>query len=167
MDRASPAAAEHLGRRAFLRRLTSAVMAGGLTAAFAGLASIAGRFLLPRTRETLRWLYVAELTRMPAGSVVAFVTPNGAPVTVARLGAGSDPGDFVALSTTCPHLGCRVHWQAHRTRFFCPCHNGVFDPTGRAVAGPPAEAEQDLSRFPLKVEDGLLYIAVSVQPPLG
>ena len=142
-------------------------MAGGLAAAFSGLAAIAGRFLLPRTRGTSRWLYVAELARMPSGAVVPFVTPSGEPVTVARLAAGAAAGDFVALSTTCPHLGCRVHWEAHRRRFFCPCHSGVFDPNGRAVSGPPAEAGQHLSRYPLQVRNGLLYISVSVQPPLG
>ncbi len=167
MAEGSRAAAAHLGRRTFLRRLTAVVMGVGLTAAFAGLASIAGRFLVPRRRDAGRWLYVAELARMPAGSVVAFVTPNGEPVTVARLGAGADAHDFVALSTTCPHLGCRVHWEAHRQRFFCPCHNGVFDADGRAVSGPPAEAGQDLSRYPLRVENGLLFLSVSVRPRLG
>ena len=57
-------------------------------------------------------------------------------------------------------------WVARSTgrtsieRFFCPCHNGAFDPQGRATEGPPAAAEQSLTRFPLKVENGLLYIQV-------
>ena len=43
--------AEEIERRTFLTRLTFLAMAGGLAAAFAGLASIAGRFLLPRAGE--------------------------------------------------------------------------------------------------------------------
>ena len=159
--------ADGIERRTFLTRLTFLAMAGWLAAAFAGLASIAGRFLLPRAGDDRRWLYVAEVARMPPGGVVPFVTPDGEPVTVARLGAGGGSGDFVALSTTCPHLGCRVHWEAHRSRFFCPCHNGVFDPGGRALSGPPADAGQSLSRHALRVHGGLIYISVSVRPPLG
>ena len=164
--RAAPPAGG-IDRRTFLTRLSWVFMAGGLAAAFAGLASVAGRSLLPRTGDGRRWLYVAEVARMPPGGAVPFVTPSGEPVTVARVGPGSDSRDFVALSTTCPHLGCRVSWEAHRSRFFCPCHNGVFDPGGRAVSGPPADAGQDLSRFELKVQGGLLYVSAPVRPPLG
>ena len=53
-----------------------------------------------------------------------------------------------------------MHWEAHNNRFFCPCHNGAFDPAGKATAGPPADAGQSLLRYPVKVEAGLLYILV-------
>ncbi len=69
----------------------------------------------------------------------------------------------MALSSTCPHLGCKVHWEAPENRFFCPCHNGAFDPSGRAIAGPPAEAGQSLGRYPLRIEGGLLYIEVPTE----
>jgi hypothetical protein len=39
----------------------------------------------------------------------------------------------------------------------------VFDPEGKPVSGPPKASQQELSRYPLKVEGGLLYIAMSVQ----
>ena len=71
--------------------------------------------------------------------------------------------DFVALSSTCPHLGCQVHWQPGEKRFFCPCHNGTFDPEGRALSGPPFEAGQSLGRYPLKIEDGVLFIEVPME----
>jgi phenylpropionate dioxygenase-like ring-hydroxylating dioxygenase large terminal subunit len=54
-----------------------------------------------------------------------------------------------------------VHWEAQNNRFFCPCHNGVFTPEGKATSGPPADAGQSLFRFPLKVENDLLFIEVS------
>jgi cytochrome b6-f complex iron-sulfur subunit len=41
---------------------------------------------------------------------------------------------FLALSTTCPHLGCTV--EATSTGFVCPCHNSRFDPQGALVQGP-------------------------------
>jgi Rieske Fe-S protein len=71
--------------------------------------------------------------------------------------------DFVALSSICPHLGCRVHWESHNERFFCPCHNGAFDSSGKAIAGPPKTANQTLPEYPLKVVDGSLYIEMSIE----
>jgi cytochrome b6-f complex iron-sulfur subunit len=58
---------------------------------------------------------------------------------------GSDPvivirvsdGDYRAFAATCTHLDCIVTYQQARSRIFCNCHNGVFDLTGRNVAGPP------------------------------
>ena len=90
-------------------------------------------------------------------------SPAGESVTIARRGTGGTAEDFVALSSTCPHLGCQVHWEPQNTRFFCPCHNGVFDPTGRAVSGPPAEAGHSLPRYALEVRDGLIYIPVPTE----
>jgi Rieske Fe-S protein len=53
-----------------------------------------------------------------------------------------------------------VHWEPGDDRFFCSCHNGVFDPQGKATSGPPAVEEQDLARYELKIENGLLFIKV-------
>ena len=39
----------------------------------------------------------------------------------------------------------------------------AFDPEGKPVSGPPKAAGQELSRYPLKIEGGLLYIAMSVR----
>jgi cytochrome b6-f complex iron-sulfur subunit len=41
---------------------------------------------------------------------------------------------FVALSTTCPHLGCTVEVTADG--FVCPCHNSRFDQNGAVLQGP-------------------------------
>nr|MBC8425653.1 Rieske 2Fe-2S domain-containing protein [bacterium] len=60
------------------------------------------------------------------------------------------------------HLGCQVYWEEDNNRFFCPCHSGVFDPQGIAIAGPPADAGQRLAEVPLKVDQvaGVLYLEV-------
>ena len=71
--------------------------------------------------------------------------------------------DFVAFSSICPHLGCQVNWELQNDRFFCPCHNGVFDRDGNATGGPPAAAGQRLPRYPLKIENGLLFIEVQLE----
>ena len=92
-----------------------------------------------------------------------FLSPVGVPVLVRRVSdsAQSEELGFVALSSTCPHLGCQVHWEAHRDQFFCPCHNGTFDPAGEPTGGPVLAAKQRLPRYPLKVEKGLLFIQMA------
>jgi Rieske Fe-S protein len=70
---------------------------------------------------------------------------------------------FLALSSICPHLGCRVHWEPRNDRFFCPCHNGAFDAEGQPIAGPPKSDDQHLPQYPLMVAEGLLYIEVPVE----
>jgi Rieske Fe-S protein len=123
---------------------------------------MAGRYLYPMPRTDLLWQFVGVLNEFRPGESREFIAPNGAKVVIARQGAGNSADDFVALSSVCPHLGCQVHWEPQNNRFFCPCHNGAFDPQGRATEGPPAKAGQSLTEFPLRVEDGLLYIQAPV-----
>ena len=47
------------------------------------------------------------------------------------------PGDFVALSAVCTHLGCVVAWQEQAGEFLCPCHGGRFSADGQVLGGPP------------------------------
>jgi len=150
-------------RRELLSRAASFAMAGGLAASYGVACLIAGRYLYPAKEAEERWLYVAAVKKLAPGSSLQFRTPLGQTVTIARQSEGETADDFVALSSTCPHLGCQVHWEQPNERFFCPCHNGVFDPSGKATGGPPAEAGQDLPQFPLKVEKQLLYIRVPVE----
>ena len=88
--------------------------------------------------------------------------PSGAKIVVARQAEGDTEDAFIALSSICPHLGCKVHWEASNDRFFCPCHNGAFDAQGAPTEGPPAAANQHLTRFRLSVEKNLLMIQVPV-----
>jgi len=147
-------------RRSFL---ATAVMTGGLVAGYGTFAMMAGRYLYPAHPADTSWLFVQDLRSLKAGDSLVYRTPAGATVAVARLGSAGTDADFLALSSTCPHLGCQVHWESQNNRFFCPCHNGAFDPSGKAIAGPPADAGQSLLRYPLKVENGLLYIRVPVE----
>jgi cytochrome b6-f complex iron-sulfur subunit len=47
------------------------------------------------------------------------------------------PGNFVALSAVCTHLGCVVAWQDQAAEFLCPCHGGRFSADGKVLGGPP------------------------------
>jgi Rieske Fe-S protein len=135
-------------------------MAGALAASYGTFAAFAGRFIYPARARDKAWLFVVQTRAMKSGDSMDYRTPAGAPVTITRRASHGDPDDFLALSATCPHLGCQVRWEAQNDRFFCPCHNGVFDPSGKATGGPPGEAGQSLPRYELKVEGGNLHIAV-------
>lgn len=158
----SPAPAAE-DRRSFLSRASSLCMTGGVLAGYGTLAFMAGKYLYPSQPQALAWLFVTEVDRLKPGEALQYRSPSGQPITITRRGEARTAGDFLALSSTCPHLGCRVHWEVHNSRFFCPCHNGVFTPEGKAIAGPPADAGQSLAPYRLKVEQGLLFIEVPVE----
>lgn len=152
-----PDAAE---RRRLLTVSSRAAMLAGLAGGYGLFGFIAGRFLYPSGPEARPWMYVARADEMRAGDNLVYQTPSGATINVTRKVKTGASEDFIALSSVCPHLGCQVHWEADKGRYFCPCHNGTFDSVGRGTAGPPGDARQSLSTYGLKVEEGLLYIAV-------
>jgi Rieske Fe-S protein len=151
---------EGADRRRFLSSASRAAMAAGLVGGYGSFAVVAGRFLYPATTDEVMWQFVTEVAGIKVGEAIRYQGPAGETINITRRGREGDADDFIALSSTCPHLGCQVRWEAQNNRFFCPCHNGVFDPSGVAIAGPPGEAGQSLGRYDLKVENGLLHIAV-------
>ena len=160
-DRATPSPSDAVERRDFF---SSAVMAGGLAASYGTLVYMAGRYLYlyPTGGKTKSLRFVTEFDSMAVGESLEFEAPTGAKIVIARRADNGTVEDFVALSRVCPHLGCQVHWEPHNNRFFCPCHNGVFDPQGKATEGPPADAGQSLVAYPLEEVNGLLFIEVPV-----
>lgn len=150
-------------RRTFFDRLSSVLMALGLTSGYGMFAALAGRYLYPRRTGDTQWQFVLTLADVRPGDSRTYMSPSGQQVVITRTGNTGTAEDFVGLSSVCPHLGCKVHWETQNNRFFCPCHNGAFDPSGTATAGPPKDAGQTLARYPLKVETGLLFIEVATR----
>jgi Rieske Fe-S protein len=151
-------------------------MAGGLALGYGMFFRCAGEYLYP-SEEGAAWMFVTNVAGLAPGQALSFVSPTGVPVVITRKrreqGAGSEErksdaaptaDDFLALSSVCPHLGCRVHWEPQNDRFFCPCHLGTFNPEGRPTGGPPLAANQSLPDYPLRVENGLLYINMPIKP---
>lgn len=141
-------------------------MAGGLVAGYGTFFVFAGEFLYPEP-DPGAWYFVARTADLEPGGSLSFESPQGVMVVIKRdavaKGEASSVEHFQALSSICPHLGCRVHWEQQHHRFFCPCHNGEFDAEGRPTGGPPKAANQHLARYPLKVEDGLLFLQLPTQ----
>lgn len=99
---------------------------------------------------------------LPQGVEVPLAAlPEGRRVRVLR---GEEPvellrrGDEVrALSLWCTHMGCEVAWRELRERYVCPCHEGEYDASGHAVAGPPP---RDLRRIALVRRRGRVVLPV-------
>ena len=64
---------------------------------------------------------------------------------------------FNAFSNSCPHLGCKVHWEPREEHFLCPCHQGIFNAEGIAVSGPPAQSGSNLKHYLIEVSDNSIY----------
>ncbi|HXT69753.1 MAG TPA: Rieske (2Fe-2S) protein [Vicinamibacterales bacterium] len=126
-------------RRALVRFVNGGI--GLITAALAGLAGVAAA---PRLGSAARrWRKAASIFDLPPNAPFAAVlaehTSDGWLETSKQSVIYIDKqGDtYQALSATCSHLGCRVAWDETKTQYRCPCHGGVYDRTGRVVAGPP------------------------------
>ena len=151
-----------LKRRSFV---TTAMMIAGVVVGYgAGLLHFF-RYLVPlRSKGKRRKMFVGTLGELPVGGTRGVTTPSGEEITLARLSddARNPAAGFKALSSKCPHLGCKVHWVENKSEFFCPCHNGAFDKDGKAIAGPPAKEGKNLSQYEVCVEkkDGWVFVMV-------
>ncbi|MFQ5651501.1 MAG: ubiquinol-cytochrome c reductase iron-sulfur subunit [bacterium] len=134
---------ETVSRRGFFRRV---LMSVGLVASYGTGAVYAIQFLLPKKKAPkYRKLLVASLEELSAGGSKVFKDLQGRDMILVNTGAG-----FKAISTLCTHLGCRAYWEPENNRFFCPCHEGVFDVNGTVVSGPPP---RPLERYEVEVDE--------------
>ena len=135
-------------RRSFLTALLCGL---GLGAAAVAVSRIVLLYLIPReTGAHARRVYagLAEELQLKQPRLISDL--QGRPVAV--FGPASSP---VALSLTCTHLGCGVHWEQDEQLFLCPCHGGRFNATGAVLSGPPPAP---LTRYPAVVEHGSVYV---------
>lgn len=125
-------AKEHqtVNRRGFFRKL---IMSVGLVASYGTGAVYAIQFLLPKKQKAkFRKLLIASLDDLPTNGSKTFKDLSGREIVLVNTDQG-----LKAISTTCTHLGCKAYWEPDNDRFFCPCHDGVFDVNGNVVSGPP------------------------------
>lgn len=139
------------------------MMLAGLVGGYGLLAWIGARFLLPARAGRMLQLFVTRVDDVPVDGTLLYRTPDGRTVNITRRESTGRATDFIALSSTCPHLGCQVRWEGQNNRYFCPCHSGTFDPSGKATGGPPGDAGLSLPRYALIVQKGLLYIDVPAE----
>jgi cytochrome b6-f complex iron-sulfur subunit len=140
-------------RRGFLARL---MMVTGLGAVVAAASVMAARYIYPlKAIRRTRSIFLAPKADIPPGRGKPYRLPDGGTALVTDIGT-----EVVALSDICPHLGCKVHYDAARGQFLCPCHGGVFGKDGTAIAGPPANEGKNLKRYAVRRVGENLFIEV-------
>ena len=166
----SPACAEATPpRRSFLTQVT-AIVVGGLTG-LVPLASGVLFFLDPivRRRKTAigadGFQLAANLSELPTDGTPQRFTVRADVVDAWTLYRnrvlGSvylrlmPNGQVIAFNDTCPHLGCKVDYQASNQQFFCPCHQSAFDRDGKKLNQTPP---RDLDDLTVEVRTGEIWV---------
>jgi menaquinol-cytochrome c reductase iron-sulfur subunit len=65
---------------------------------------------------------------------------------------------LLAFNGRCTHLGCAYSWQTqgeNAGKFFCPCHDALYDGEGAVLDGPPPRR---LDRLETKIENDELLV---------
>ncbi len=156
-DASIPPEMHQLSRRKWLL----AAMLASLAAAYGTLTSFALRFIFPeRITGPPQRVFLGFTHDLAAGESRAVPLPSGDQLLLSNSGQiDADTGNvFLAFSNRCPHLGCKVHWESQENRFYCPCHQGVFDPAGRATSGPPADSGKNLKPYRLEIRGKSIYV---------
>lgn len=81
--------------------------------------------------DRLRRLTAASVDELPPGQG-GLVDADGETVAAYR----APSGQLHALSPTCTHLGCTVHWNDAENSWDCPCHGSRFAVDGSVLNGP-------------------------------
>jgi nitrite reductase/ring-hydroxylating ferredoxin subunit len=145
-----------VSRKGFLRTVLAV---GGLFVSYGMLGGIVLKFLWPWRKDVKQKIFISYAGSVPAGQTINFLTPSGESYLLSSREVDGK-NEFFAFSNRCPHLGCKVIWEHEKSRFFCPCHGGIFNENGIAIAGPPAKAKQALKKCELQVIDSAIYALV-------
>jgi glycine/D-amino acid oxidase-like deaminating enzyme/nitrite reductase/ring-hydroxylating ferredoxin subunit len=113
----------------------------------------AARFAKENASVAKHWF--ADGLTLPERRSVQALEPGDAAVLrlAGRKAAVHREGDGTvhAVSATCTHLACLVHWNPAERSWDCPCHGSRFAVDGRVLQGP---AVRDLPRFDLSTLGG-------------
>ncbi len=154
----SSAPVESTDRRGFFGKVA---LIGSLTASYGLFAGFAVRFIFPGERRRKKTkLFVGYVADLPHAGSYYFTTPSGEEFVLTQSDSPTQP--YHAYSSKCPHLGCRVRWEHDAKRFYCPCHGGMFDASGKAIGGPPKKAGQSLKSVEVDREGGSIYAYVEI-----
>jgi cytochrome b6-f complex iron-sulfur subunit len=133
------------------RRKVLAVILGLVGTALAGVSVWPVlRYLSPGGDEKNAGKVTIDKSKVPIGDAHMF-SFNGRPAVLLQ----KAPGEFIALSAVCTHLGCIVKWVATDQELLCPCHGGRFSAEGAVLGGPPPKS---LELYPVSLQDDQILI---------
>jgi menaquinol-cytochrome c reductase iron-sulfur subunit len=151
------------GRRDFLKKASAVAIGGVIT-----IAPIAAgaRVLLDPVRRSgggAQKIKVTSLDSLPKDGI-----PRKFPILASRTDAWNrfpdapvgavylrrtDDNTIEALNVVCPHAGCFVDFRAEKKGFFCPCHNSLFEMTGK-IADPKSPSPRGLDTLAVEIRNG-------------
>lgn len=132
-----------IDRKTFIKRAIGAVLA------FEFIWILRGSFANVGQRGDDHELFDAgEISTFEKGKVYPFTTGN---FFLKRF----QDGGFLALSSKCTHLGCRINIDPKTDGFVCPCHSSHFDGQGEVTISPAA---RPLDMYEVSVKDGHLFV---------
>jgi cytochrome b6-f complex iron-sulfur subunit len=133
------------------RRKFLAVMLGLVGTGLAGISAWPIlRYLAPGGGEQDAGKVRIDKGQVPVGGAHLF-SFNGRPAVLLQ----KTPGDFVALSAVCTHLGCIVKWVEADQELLCPCHGGRFSTEGAVLGGPPPVSHE---LYPVSLQNDQILI---------
>jgi Rieske Fe-S protein len=134
-------------RRNFMSKL---FMGGGLLASSALIMKYGLNYIFPSIPEPpLRKLLVGKVNEIAPGDAKEIHVGEKSLFLI----KGED--GFKVFSSVCTHLGCKISWESYRNRFYCPCHKGFFDSSGKVIEGPPPRS---LDEYKVEVDKNLVYM---------
>jgi Rieske Fe-S protein len=138
-----------VSRRTFL----NALLGGWAAALFFGGAAALWKFAFPTLGKEPDFvvLNVKDYEDIPPNSVKPFAWGG-------KLGLffRKSDGTRTALKGVCTHMECNITYRPEQKKFYCACHKGWFDETGRNIEGPPPKP---LEFFEMHVEGDKLIVA--------
>ena len=141
-------------RRKFFKSIGIFLPFGTAVAGFIGMGI---RFITPLKREVERRIFTIHLDELELNATQKFQDLRGKDLMLVRV----SERQVKAISTSCTHLGCSVHWQADKKQFYCPCHQGIFDTNGKVISGPPP---RPLDSYRVEIEGDNVFIYFMDKP---
>ncbi len=147
-------------RRGFLRSL-------GVFGALVGFVALLSSIKLPvssgasQTTTTLTGGpagAIAKVSNLTVGVPVYFEYPAGYPNMLVL----QQDGTPIAFSMLCTHVCCQLQYVPSAKELVCPCHNSIFDSSGRVLQGP---AYVDLPKVTLNVDANGYITPIAVPNP--
>jgi Rieske Fe-S protein len=116
------------------RRWVSVLLGTGVVASIASFLYPALRYIIPPpvSESTSRSAVAAQVGELKNNTSKVFKF-GSEPAILIR----TADGKYKAFSAVCTHLSCTVQYRGDTHQIWCPCHNGIYDLSGRNVSGPP------------------------------
>lgn len=141
---------EPLGRR---RDILKWLSRGFLSLWGVGIVWVVSSFIKgPETARSagLNFFSAGQASALARGEA-KLVRHGSKPVYVLRL----QNDEIIALSALCTHFSCVLKWNVRSEALECPCHDGVFSPTGEVISGLP---RRPLESYKVEVRQGEIRV---------